>query len=308
MCERVGTVTETSRKDRIGICAIFRNEADYLAEWVTFHQAQGVSKFFLFDDKSDDDFEQVLLPFVQAGLVTLTHAPVEQPFGKRQRKAYDLGVQMARNECGWLAFIDVDEFLFSPKGDLIDQLPTNPLVAAVYVWHRVFGTSGNLTPPEAGVIRGYTKASRFPKNFAETKFALRYSQEFFGGKRPGISGRLVIGKSIVRPKMIRKAGVHLPSKYWGLTVTERGKAFFPRRSIIRWLQRRVLGFPDPVIAVPTVERLRINHYWSKSISELEIKASKQAHKPAAFSDYLRWEQVLNQEDDDVIIRTAKPWD
>lgn len=303
-------VFATPEKNKIGICAIFRNEANYLAEWVAFHKAQGVSKFFLFDDKSSDSFAAVLLPFIQEGLVTLSPAPDDEGFGKRQRKAYDLGIRMARNECVWLAFIDVDEFLFSPRGEIIEELPTSPLVAAVYVWTRVFGSSGNLTPPDSGVLRGYTKASHFPRNLAETRLAQRHSQEFFGGRNPGISRYTVLGKSIVRPRLIRNAGVHLPSKYWGLVLTEKGKAFLPRRSIIRWFQRRFMKISNPVIAVPTFERLRINHYWSKSISELEIKVSKWDGRVggAYLDDYLRWEQVLNQVDDDVILRLANPWD
>ena len=297
-------------KKRLGICTIFRNEAEYLSEWISFHRAQGFSRFFLFDDISTDNFNEVLAPYIEDGLVVLSPAPTDISFGKRQRQVFELGLALARNECDWLALIDVDEFLFSPEGNVVGQLPANPLIAGVYVWERVFGTSGNLEPHESGVIRGNTMTSIFPKNRAETREILQLSREFFGGKRPGVHGALVQGKSIVRPKMIRKAGIHAPTKYWGILVTERGKVFVPRKSLIRWFQRRILRISDPIIAVPSVEKLRINHYWSKSLSELEAKASKWSGqvRPALREDYLWWDTMLNQVEDDTIVRLARPWE
>src|SRR5690348_6409443 len=55
----------------LSACAIFRNEAPYLAEWLVFHLGVGVEHFYLYENNSTDDFESVLAPFFERGEVTL---------------------------------------------------------------------------------------------------------------------------------------------------------------------------------------------------------------------------------------------
>src|SRR5947209_4668609 len=40
----------------LAICAIFKDEAPYLAEWVTFHRLMGVDRFYLYDNRSTDSW------------------------------------------------------------------------------------------------------------------------------------------------------------------------------------------------------------------------------------------------------------
>ena len=61
------------------ICGIFRDEADYLAEWIEFHHLMGVSHFHLYQNRSTDNWEEVVEPYVQAGLVTIVPWPQEPP-------------------------------------------------------------------------------------------------------------------------------------------------------------------------------------------------------------------------------------
>ena len=41
-------------KVTLAIAAIFRDEAPYLKEWIEFHRAVGVERFYLFDNLSTD--------------------------------------------------------------------------------------------------------------------------------------------------------------------------------------------------------------------------------------------------------------
>ena len=43
----------------------------YLAEWIEFHRLIGVERFFLYDNGSADDHEQVLAPYVDEGIVVV---------------------------------------------------------------------------------------------------------------------------------------------------------------------------------------------------------------------------------------------
>src|SRR6266403_965780 len=38
----------------LAVCAIFKDEAGFLREWIRFHQAVGVTQFYLYDNNSAD--------------------------------------------------------------------------------------------------------------------------------------------------------------------------------------------------------------------------------------------------------------
>lgn len=270
---------------RLGICSVFKNEAANLEEWILFHQAQGFTRFYLFDDKSTDDSLAVLEPFVRSGAVTVGTTNDLPLFTLgRQPAAFNIGLKQARRESDWVAFIDTDEFLFSPNGYITDHLPKNPFVAGVAIWWRIFGSSGNHTSPAVGVLRGFTQSARFPSTITEAAEIFRFqNEEFFGERGRIISGNVLQVKSIVRPRMVREYHVHQPTKYFGILVDENGNIFNRGRHL------------------PTHSKLRINHYWSKSLSELAEKEQKFTRDVAFLNDYLEWDKVLNSEEDTVIL-------
>jgi hypothetical protein len=114
---------------RLGIVSVFQNEGASLEEWIRFHQAQGFTRFYLFDDKFTDNSREVLAPFVADGTVTLgVTSDLPKFVAGRQPEAFNIGLRQARCECDWIALIDADEFVFSPNGNIADHLPKNPLV------------------------------------------------------------------------------------------------------------------------------------------------------------------------------------
>ena len=277
---------------------MFRDEGPYLAEWIRFHQAQGFSKFYLFDDKSSDGFREVLDPYIRQGIVVLSSPPsgtADMHNQARQRVCFTIGLAMAKKECDWVAIIDVDEFLFAPNGNLADVLPKSRYVAGVFIWWRMFGSSGHESPPQAGVVESYTKRARIPATVQEMK-AMKVMQSVFFGenvKRP-INGRLFNGKSIVRPRLIMRAGVHLPALFFGRLIYENGVTVLLKNH--RWfngLRRSAIPQEE---SLPTSEILSINHYWSKSVSDMKSRSLK---RPAGtIDDYLRWDaEVLNAIED-----------
>jgi len=56
----------------------------------------------------DDCYNEILQPFISAGIVTVSMAvPVRNP----QIPTYDMCLEDHRHDARWLAFIDIDEFL-----------------------------------------------------------------------------------------------------------------------------------------------------------------------------------------------------
>jgi len=139
----------------VSICAIFKNEAPFLKEWIEYHLMMGVNHFYLYNNNSDDNYEDVLMPYIEKGLVevknwTMNHA---------QMMAYKDFYESKRNETNWVAFLDIDEFIclrnvFTTsnwKKNYNCKLRTNNLSVwldsyrkypGVLMYFKMFGTAG----------------------------------------------------------------------------------------------------------------------------------------------------------------------
>lgn len=60
------------KKYDISICAIFRDEADYLREWIEYHRLAGIEHFYLYNNFSKDNYLEILEPYLEKDIVTLT--------------------------------------------------------------------------------------------------------------------------------------------------------------------------------------------------------------------------------------------
>jgi Glycosyltransferase family 92 len=215
----------------LAVCAIFRDEARYLAEWVSFHRVQGVERFYLYDNRSSDDWRSQLEPEIAAGIVEVVHFP----FVPGQGRAYEDCLRRHRSDTRWIAFIDIDEFLFSPTGrslpEILHRFDTHP---GVVVNRRTYGTNGFEHPPDGLVIENYL---------------WRDADDHQGNRWV---------KSIVHPRS---------AVGWGSAhhFRLRGNAVGEDRRPVRYVLRE-----------PTVELLRINHYYTKSLEEFERKVVRPA--------------------------------
>lgn len=142
----------------LAICAIIRNEAPYIREWVNWHLLVGVTKFYLYDNGSDDGTLWVLRPYEDAGIVERRPCPGKS----RQIPAYNDCLDRHRYDAEWIAFIDADEFLH-PLGeksipDILRGLrQREERMAGLGVNWRLFGSNGRLEPAPEGVLSGYTR-------------------------------------------------------------------------------------------------------------------------------------------------------
>ena len=147
----------------LSVCAIYRDEAPYLAEWIEFHKLVGVERFFLFNNLSSDDHLDVLAPDIEAGTVVVEDWPGERPDFPAQAMCNFHCVEQHRHETRWLAFIDLDEFLFSPTGRSVpDLLVDYEYAAALWVSRPEFGTSGHRTKPPGLVTENYIRRGDLP--------------------------------------------------------------------------------------------------------------------------------------------------
>jgi hypothetical protein len=220
----------------LAACAIYRDEAGYLAEWIEFHTLVGFERFYLYDNFSSDHHLEVLEPYIREGLVVLH----DWPRYPGQFEAYDHCVANHGEESRWIGFFDIDEFVFSPS-----YRPVSEILTDYEQWPGVcinvprFGTAGHRTRPDGLVIENYTV------------------------RLQALAERTV--KSIVDPAAVdRCLNAHEFS--------------YNRRSAVD-----TDGFPVHGTASKSasLDRLRANHYYSKSEEELRSKHTRRTADYAA---------------------------
>ena len=139
ICRHVKT---SEKKYNVSICAIFKNEAPYLKEWLEFNRIVGVDHFYLYNNNSEDDYFRVLKPYVEEGLVTL----VDWPYNQKQMECYQACIKNYAGDTKWLGFIDIDEFVVPKSTDNVYDFLRNyeKKAGAVNIYWRLFGTSGRI--------------------------------------------------------------------------------------------------------------------------------------------------------------------
>ena len=138
------------KKYNISICAIFRNEAKFLKEWIEFHKIIGVEHFYLYNNFSDDNYQEVLKPYILANEVELIEWPVKQG----QMKAYQDCLNRFKDETKWIGFIDLDEFIVPINThNLYEELkPFEGKYPSVLIYWKMFGTSGLMGRDKGSLI------------------------------------------------------------------------------------------------------------------------------------------------------------
>jgi hypothetical protein len=221
----------------LSICAVYRDEAPYLREWVAFHRLVGVERFFLYDNRSEDHHREALAPYVDDGTVVIH----DWPDSPAQIQTYDDCLKRYRDESRWIAFLDVDEFLFSPTGR-----PVSEILAEFERWPgvgvnwAVFGSSGHRTKPPGLVLESYVRRTNAQLN------------------------RHI--KSIANPRLVRAfctPHYFLYSAEPGCAVDENHRPIDARR-----------GSPYSTTDEVSFARLRVNHYVTKSEDEFRRKVAR----------------------------------
>lgn len=162
----------SKKKYSVSICAIFRDEGRYLEEWIEYHRIIGIEHFYLYNNFSKDNYKDILDPYIQEGIVTLTDWEIPQG----QMKAYADCVEKYSSETNWIGFIDLDEFVVPNHDDSIqaflNRFKKRPVVI---IYWRYMGSSGlinrNLDKPIIeDLILGWEKYANIGKLFFNTSY------------------------------------------------------------------------------------------------------------------------------------------
>lgn len=262
---------KTEFKYNLAICTYFRNNACYLKEWIEFHRIVGVEKFFLYNDNSSDNYLEVLEPYIKKGIVELKDWPP-----KSEKAPYTPGtgdgihmdcISKQKYNVKWIAFLNIDEFLFSSKADdlkkVIVEYEEYPAIGVNWL---LFGSSGHIEKQKLQT-KAYTKR-------AVTDYFLNMHIKSIVNPRKTLSRitdhafTYTDGYCVNENK--KRVGVKIPNFY-----TNEG---YMHESISQ-------NFSYPI----SVSKLRINHYRARSRSEFlfRVRQKRAVNRPLGdINEYL----------------------
>lgn len=150
----------SEHRPKLAVCAIFKNEAPFLLEWIAYHLSVGVAHFVLYDNDSTDGGTALVRGSRFADKVTIIHWP-QRP---GQLSAYRHFIDIFAPGFDWAAFIDLDEFLVPQNTRSVADTLARLAHASVVLAHwRVFGPGDWVERPAGLVIENYDR--RAPDDF-----------------------------------------------------------------------------------------------------------------------------------------------
>ena len=157
---------------QLSVGMIFKNEAEWLAEFIDYHRKMGVEHFYFYNNGSQDNYLEVLAPYMKSGIVELIDwipgvAPWKDPSSVSkthwvgyQLSAYEDCIKRSVGVSKWLAIIDADEFIVPVHGkETFDRLlaEAKPTLGCIQLHWRCFGTSEVWEIPPQKLLKTLTR-------------------------------------------------------------------------------------------------------------------------------------------------------
>ncbi|HBT77677.1 MAG TPA: hypothetical protein DEB39_12320 [Planctomycetaceae bacterium] len=264
----------------LSIGAMFKQENDWLDEWVRYHAAVGVERFYLYcHDDEPRVARRMLRPYIDSGQVELETVVGNRLFDGLPHAAIQPAVcreiiLRATGKTRWLAVVDLDEFLLPrPCDDLRAILGEYERYAALTVNWRIFGSSGHLCRPRSQINDFlYRAEDAHPMN--------RFVKSIFRPEKVDLSRIMErLGSGIIPHKFPYKDGIAVDERH---------------RPVDR-------SHGNPF----TFDKIGMNHYIVRSYQDFrEVKAPRGRLCGRPDHDEKRWEQLDRNEvfDDDIARR------
>lgn len=145
------------------IVVYFKNERSHLLEWILHYKNWGTDHIFMIDNGSQDNYREIINPFIKEGFITLWEEPT-----LGQYQSYLKYLPIMKKKTKWLGVFDTDEFLYSKeKKNLKSVLQKIPKpIKIISIQMKIFYPSSFLSPSsiigENTMVRGNDNIN-FPK-------------------------------------------------------------------------------------------------------------------------------------------------
>ncbi|KAG9134454.1 hypothetical protein Leryth_019934 [Lithospermum erythrorhizon] len=183
------TKSNSMEKYELCVCTMLWNQAPALREWITYHSWLGVQRWFIYDNNSDDEIQEVVEELDSENYNVTRHV---WPWVKTQEAGFSHCALRAKDECRWVSFMDVDEYFYFPYTtprhqfyrtpgyaeqnnlrSLVENVTLSPEpIAEIRTSCHSFGPSGLKSPPPQGVTVGYTCRLQSPERHKSISTAI----------------------------------------------------------------------------------------------------------------------------------------
>lgn len=148
-------------KHYLSVGVIFRNESMVMKEWIDHYFFHGVDHIYMINDRSEDNYIDILKPYLSQGKVTLFDCSGLPKFRGRQGVAYDACFKPILKETKWLAILDMDEYMYSPSVIDLKQVVCKYEDYAKLVVNWCWFNSNNQDRQPSSVVGGFTKRAEY---------------------------------------------------------------------------------------------------------------------------------------------------
>ena len=215
----------------LSLCASIKNESPYLLEWIEYHRMLGVGHFFIYDNNSSDNPQEILKEYINEGIVEYIVWPMH-PYG--QIGAFKDCIEKYKDHSYWIGFIDIDEYIVPIRTETISEiLKKYEGSNGIGINWMIYGSSGHFKKPEGLTIENYIRHSE--KSLYDNK----------------------IIKSIVNPRNVSN-------------VTNQHFFKFKDDSYVLDEDMEIID-TDSETKIHKSRKIRINHYFTRSYGEWEQK-------------------------------------
>jgi len=149
-------------KHYLSVASVFKNESWNLKEWILHYKHHGVDHIYLVNDFSDDEYLPILEPFINEGFVTLFQNNIKEKYRGRQVDVNNRFFLPICSETKWIAQVDLDEFLYSPKcidlKEILRKYENYGSVETNWVW---FNSNDHLHHPTGGLVQNFTSRAEY---------------------------------------------------------------------------------------------------------------------------------------------------
>jgi len=255
-----------SYKYFLSVCLAIKNEAKYMEEFMNHYISEGVDHFYIINNNSDDNIEEVINNSVYKDNVTLITDNRDMGIltsdagyhGHKQLLKENL-YELIKMETEWAILIDADEFMYGRNGytikTYIQSLDEN--ISCIYViWNIInpYKDENNNLISEFSIKNNVKRINH--DKMKELTEHIRYANDF--------------GKSLFRTKNLcyeKNLWIHLVKTQYGTTInnygTDKGDIF--------------INYKDDGNNIDYSEEnyskvnITLNHYAIRNLSDYEKK-------------------------------------
>ena len=151
------------KKVKVALCIVARRENKYIKEFVDYYRKLGIKKIFLYDNNNDNEenFESVLKKEIQINFVEIVDY---RGLYKPQFRAYTECYNNNKNDFDWIAFYDVDEFLYLVNYTNIHQFLSQPSLEkcqSIIINWKYYGDNNNLYYERKPLLERFTETYNY---------------------------------------------------------------------------------------------------------------------------------------------------